>query len=86
VSVHVEFRCGGCDAVASGTRFITRPKEKVFGGGRGGFYRTLPWDVDDVVPEGWVASDPYTGCCYCPKCWAEIEEIDDRREATPPRT
>jgi hypothetical protein len=29
--------------------------------------------ADDVVPDGWVAYDPYTYCTYCPKCWEGIE-------------
>lgn len=75
MSIHIEFRCGGCDAVAPGTSFIRREWAPLFHGDpmRGGFGRWTPWNVDDVVPDGWVASDPYTGCCYCPECWKEIE-------------
>lgn len=29
--------------------------------------------VEDVAPDGWIAFDPYTGCCYCPTCWKGIE-------------
>ena len=72
--VYVEFHCGGCFKVAKGTHFIRRELVPLFHGDpmRGGFMRKLPWNVDDVVPEGWVADDPYTGCCYCPACWAGI--------------
>ena len=28
---------------------------------------------EDAKPEGWVASGPYAGDCYCPDCWAKIE-------------
>jgi len=34
------------------------------------------WQTDtpnDVCPDGWQWMDPYTGCTYCPECWAEIE-------------
>ena len=27
-----------------------------------------------VVPAGWVMSDPYTRCTYCPSCWESIIE------------
>ena len=30
--------------------------------------------IQDVAPDGWIAFDPYTGCCYCPKCWKDIEQ------------
>lgn len=29
--------------------------------------------ASEVAPEGWIAFDPYTGCCYCQDCWAAIE-------------
>lgn len=69
MSVYVTFRCGGCDAKAEGTSFISRENMEIMVN----FYQRRPWNVDEVAPDGWVASDPYTGCCYCPTCWAEIE-------------
>ena len=39
-------------------------------------------DLAELVPGSWVWPDPYTGCCYCPKCWAGIvEDIGDAVEA-----
>ncbi len=29
-------------------------------------------DPQDLCPEGWIAFDPYTYCCYCPACWEKI--------------
>jgi len=26
-----------------------------------------------IEPTGWIWSDPYTACTYCPACWAKIE-------------
>jgi hypothetical protein len=36
------------------------------------------WDVavEDVIPDGWIAFDPFTYCCYCPTCWAGIVADD----------
>jgi hypothetical protein len=34
--------------------------------------------IDEIVTElGWVWSDPYTACTYCPECWKEIESGKD---------
>lgn len=33
---------------------------------------TLP-HIMDLVPKGWIYPDPYTGCTYCPSCWAKID-------------
>lgn len=73
MSVTVVFSCGGCSAKADGTTFIQREFEQL----TSMFGKWLPWDVDAATPEGWVASDPYTGCCYCPECWMFI--IEDRQ-------
>lgn len=72
MTVTVQFECGGCFAKASGTKWLEREFHSFSGKGRGfGVHRyTTP---QDVAPEGWVAFDPYTGCCYCPECWASIE-------------
>lgn len=72
MSVTVKFSCGGCDAVADGTTFLRREFVSVSGRSYGfGSFRPAN-AVEDVTPEGWVAFDPYTGCCYCPTCWASI--------------
>lgn len=70
--VTVSFACGGCDAKAEGTTFLRKRFMSLSGRDHG--IGGPVWDVgvDDVVPEGWVAFDPYTYCTYCPKCWEEI--------------
>lgn len=57
MSIRVTFECNGCDATAEGTARLLQRQR----------------DPATVAPEGWVPFDPYTGVCYCPKCWAEIE-------------
>lgn len=71
MAVTVEFQCGGCHEKEPGKNFgiIKQPLEQV----SPNFARRLPWNVDEVTPDGWIASDPYTGACYCPSCWWEIE-------------
>lgn len=93
VSVTVQFSCGGCDAKAEGTHPLR--KEFVSVSGRSYGIGLLQWacGVENVVPEGWVAFDPYTGCTYCPKCWAEIidphgeniEPVAARPQGLPPK-
>ena len=75
MSVKVKFECGGCFVEADGTAFLRRHFDSINGKGYGfGAYR---FDTpQDVAPEGWIAFDPYTGCCYCPECWAGIENVD----------
>ncbi len=72
MTVTVHFSCDGCEAAAVGTRCLTRRFESINGKGYG-FGRYATDAPQDVAPAGWIAFDPYTGCCYCPKCWAEIE-------------
>lgn len=72
MSVTVKFSCGGCSKEVDGTTFMRRHFDSVNGKG----YGFGMWHEDtpqDVAPAGWIAFDPYTGCCYCPECWAEIE-------------
>ena len=72
MTVKVTFECGGCFAKVEGTRWLQRRFDSLNGKGYGfGVYRTET--PEDVAPDGWVAFDPYTGCCYCPACWADIE-------------
>jgi len=74
MSVNVVFRCGGCDAVAEGTKALRKRFQSL--SGRDWGFGGPVWDahVEDVVPEGWVAFDPYTYACYCPTCWTGIME------------
>jgi hypothetical protein len=80
VSVTVTFKCGGCDAVAEGTRPLRAPFASISGRPHG-FGNRFPETAEAVVPEGWVAHDPYTDCCYCPTCWDEIERQTEPKEA-----
>ena len=76
MTVNVQFSCGGCDAKAEGTAPLRRQFVS-FSGRSYGFGTVQPVNtIDDVTPEGWVAYDPYTYCCYCPACWAEINKAE----------
>jgi hypothetical protein len=66
----VTFHCGGCDAVAPGTRHIQQ-HFRGFNGKGYGFGKYEVESVLKVVPDGWVAFD-LIGATYCPKCAAEI--------------
>jgi len=73
--ITINFSCGGCFKEAKGTTFLRRRFHGVNGQSYGfGSWKTDP--IESVAPEGWVAFDPYTACCYCPDCWAEIENGD----------
>jgi len=77
VSVTVHYQCGGCDAKAEGTEPL-RMEFRSFSGRDYGFGSAIPANsADSVAPKGWVPFDPYTYCCYCPKCWAEIDAATD---------
>lgn len=67
----IHMKCGGCDAEE---RVPIRRTFRSFNGkghGFGTFH--VPTVTEAVESTGWVWSDPYTGCTYCPKCWKEIE-------------
>ena len=87
MSVTVHFSCGGCDAKAEGTAPLRMEFVSVSGRSYGFGAPRMANTIDDVTPEGWIAYDPYTYCCYCPKCWGEIlkGQISDEinKEATP---
>ena len=75
MSVEVTFSCDGCDVAITGTSSLDRTF-KGFNGKSWGFGRYHLDEPQDLAPEGWVAHDPYTGCCYCPDCWSKIEDKD----------
>jgi hypothetical protein len=78
MSVTVTFSCGGCFKEVKGLRPLRRNFHSFSGKGYGfGVYRDEK--PQDVAPEGWIAYDPYTLACYCPDCWAEIEEPEEKR-------
>lgn len=72
MSAKLTLHCDGCDATheigALRKTFLSQ-------NGRGYGFGTWRYpDIDKLVePTGWVWSDPVTSCCYCPKCWNEIE-------------
>lgn len=77
MSVRVAFKCDGCFATADGTDRL-RVEFQSFSGRDHGFGRVVQANtVRDIAPAGWVAYDPYTYATYCPKCWSEIEPIDE---------
>lgn len=68
--IEVTYRCGGCDAKATGqlTRRFASFSGRTYGIGT---YRETT--AQEAAPEGWIAFDPYTQCTYCPTCWQGIE-------------
>lgn len=86
MSIKIKFSCDGCFAEADGTRRLERHTCPAFRGefprdGSGCFVVHEYDTVQDVAPNGWMPFDPYTGCCYCPKCWGEIEGASEERAA-----
>ena len=70
--ITVTFTCDGCFEAIEGIEDLSRTFTSVSGRDCG----TGSWkykNASEVVPEDWIAYDPYTGCCYCPKCWEEID-------------
>lgn len=83
MSVRVVFECNGCDRKVDGTDRL-RTEFVSFSGREYGFgSRRWVNAPDSVAPEGWVASDPYTGMCYCPECWASIVGEPETTEVKP---
>lgn len=80
MSTRLHLKCDGCDAETHSER-INKTFVSVSGRSYGlGSYRAP--DIDAAVePTGWVWSDPYTSCTYCPKCWDEIELGERTAEA-----
>lgn len=75
--VTLTFSCGGCDATAEGTRPLRSEFRSLSGQTHGLGSQVLIDRPGDLAPEGWIGWDPYTGCCYCPACWARIGESTD---------
>jgi hypothetical protein len=73
--VTVQFSCGGCFEEAKGTKFL-RSRFVGINDKSYGFGHYQVDTIESVTPEGWVAFDPYTGCCYCAKCWIGIVSDD----------
>ena len=74
MAVTVKYTCNGCNASTEGTEPLRKEFFSVTGRSYGfGSYRTVN-SAASVAPDGWIAFDPHTQACYCPKCWASIEE------------
>ena len=71
MSTFIKMECGGCDAKHEVR--VSRTFQSFSGRGYGFGTYHYPTIEQAVEPSGWVWADPYTGCTYCPKCWAEIE-------------
>lgn len=72
MTARIHLKCDGCEAETHTARI-----SKTFESFSGRDYGLGAWrkpDIDAAVePTRWVWSDPYTSCCYCPACWADIE-------------
>lgn len=71
--------CGGCDEQVEIGPLLINNRFHGFNGKDYGFgVYHIEWpNLEALAPEGWVAFDPYTQCCYCPECWASIVETDE---------
>lgn len=71
MTTQLHMKCDGCFVEAYTPRF-----KKTFESASGRSYGFGSWrqpDIDEVVsPTGWVWSDPYTSCTYCPECWKQV--------------
>lgn len=87
MSVKISFECDGCNAESGEAIRIRREHVYHPVGQMNGIpmsrVERRPFDVQAAAPDGWVASDPYTACTYCPECWA-IVESDTPAEVEPP--
>ena len=66
MGIKITFECGGCDAAE-----VVRVSMVIVAEVPSGTYYRQP-KIEDATPKGWVAFDPFTHCCYCPTCWADI--------------
>lgn len=80
VTATVKYECNGCFAVEE---IKVGPLRSRFHGVTGHEHGFGHWedeviDAEKHAPEGWMAFDPYTRMCYCPKCvediWPDPEE------------
>ena len=78
MTVTVKFSCMGCGNKIDGTAPLTTAFQSICGRryGIGTFSHTK--QPQSVIPEGWIAFDPYDGNCYCPKCWKEMVGLHGR--------
>jgi len=65
--------CDGCHAETKSDKYLRRRFHGVSGKSHG--FGTFEYDLpQNIAPDGWIVFDPYTGCTYCPTCWAEIKD------------
>jgi hypothetical protein len=80
MSTTLHLKCDGCEAEVH-----SEPIKKRFESVSGRSYGFGTWQqpvIDEVVQStGWVWSDPYTSCTYCPKCWDAVENGERVAEA-----
>lgn len=72
MTVEITLSCDGC-FVETGPHRLPRREFQSFSGKGYGFGVWTKPGLDDVkFPDGWLYSDPVSGCTYCPNCWASI--------------
>lgn len=78
MSIKFTITCDGCSEQASSTGLFRRR----FHGSNGDWgFGSARWpDPQTLAPEGWMLSDPWTYCTYCPECWANVN-ADQEPEA-----
>lgn len=72
MTVKISLSCDGCFA-ETGPHILPHRTFRSFDGRGYGFgVWEYPGIEDAPFPEGWLHSDPHSGCTYCPACWEEI--------------
>jgi len=69
--IKVIYSCGGCNAEE--TVVLPWREFRSLTGKSYGFGSYSYPQVKDNAPEGWMAYDTATGCCYCPACGEGLE-------------
>lgn len=72
MTVNITLSCDGCHEETGPHRLPHREFRSFDGKGHGFGVWVHPTLEDVPIPEGWLMSDPYSGCTYCPVCWADI--------------
>ena len=73
MTVDVIYKCGGCDNRATVHR-LKKTWRTIRQGTALDLCEVRTPTIEGTTPAGWIAFDPYTGVCYCPVCWAEMQE------------
>lgn len=72
MTVNITLSCDGCFKETGPYQLPHRQFQSFNGKGHGFGIWNTPSIEDIRFPEGWIYSDPYTGCTYCPECWNDI--------------